>query len=80
MFSSSMPLFSRRLLVLIGLILSCSLTTGCATRVLMSSDRYEKPEEKTSQWRSSDKEVHHWHPHQNLEQHYLTALGNAPWV
>lgn len=74
MFNSSMPLFSRRFIVFVGLILSLSLMTGCATRVLMSSDRYEKPDSETNQWRSIDQQYRQWSPQQNLEQTYLTAL------
>ncbi|MBD3633470.1 MAG: hypothetical protein HUJ23_01000 [Methylophaga sp.] len=76
MFNSGMPLFSRKLIVLIGLILSCSVTTGCATRVLMSSDRYEKPDRETNQWRSIDQQSRQWHLQQNIEQTYLTAVEN----
>lgn len=78
MFSSRTLFLPRRLLVLTGLLaLSFSLTTGCATRMLMSSDRYEKPDTETRQWRSGDELTRHGHSHQNLEQRYLTALKNS---
>ncbi len=74
MFSSTMPLLSRSSAALIGLVLLCSLTSGCATRMLMSSDRYEKPDNKTMEFRSSDEISRSWYPDQNLEQAYLAAL------
>ncbi|MEC9314135.1 MAG: hypothetical protein VYB22_04555 [Pseudomonadota bacterium] len=42
----------------------------------MSSDRYEKPDSETNQWRSIDQQSRQWHPQQNIEQTYLTALEN----
>ncbi len=44
------------------LALAClmALTSGCATRALMSSDRYEKPKPETQQYRSSEKMSQSW--------------------
>ncbi|EEF81005.1 hypothetical protein MDMS009_417 [Methylophaga thiooxydans DMS010] len=39
-----------------------ALTSGCATRALMSSDRYEKPKPETQQYRSSEKMSLSWQP------------------
>lgn len=54
-----------RLLPVFSLILLTSLTSGCATRALMSSDRYDKPEQ---QFHSSEIDI------QALEQAYQLAL------
>lgn len=77
MFTPPMQHLSHRLLPLIGLILLASLTSGCATRVLMSSDRYEKPEEETTQFRSSDEISQRWYPDSNLKRAYLTAVNDS---
>lgn len=44
------------------LALACivAMTSGCATRALISSDRYEKPEPETQQYRSSDTISQSW--------------------
>ncbi|WP_438970285.1 hypothetical protein [Methylophaga sp.] len=36
--------------------------SGCATRALMSSDRYEKPEPETQQFRSNEDLSQLWQP------------------
>jgi hypothetical protein len=59
---------ASRLLSAFGLILMMSLTSGCATRALMSSDRYEKTEPSKQQFHSSEIQA------QDLEQAYHLAL------
>ena len=50
MLSARTRLFPSRLFTVLGLILLISTSTGCATRALMSSDRYEKPEQEPQQF------------------------------
>jgi len=60
------------------LTLTCILafTSGCATRALMSSDRYEKPKPETQQYRSSDEISQSWHPTMiDLEQALYSAMA-----
>lgn len=74
MLSARTRLFFSRLCVALGLALFISTSIGCATRALMSSDRYEKPEPETRQFRSSD-EISRWQPGGlTLEQRYLAAI------
>lgn len=64
---SSITTFSR-LLPIFGLILLMSLTSGCATRALMSSDRYDNAEPSHQQFHASDMQI------QELERTYQLAL------
>lgn len=59
---------ASRLLPIFGIILLMSLTSGCATRALMSSERYEKAEPSQQQLHSSNMQP------QDLEQAYQLAL------
>lgn len=76
MLGTRIRFFSSRLLGLIGLSLFVMMSSGCATRALMSSDRYEKPEPETQQFRSSDEISKSWQPGSSLEQRYLAAIEN----
>ena len=77
MFRPTMQRFSHRLLPFIALALLSSLTSGCATRVLMSSDRYEKPKTDTPQFRSLDAISRSWQQDSHLEQAYLSAAAQV---
>lgn len=76
MFRPTMQHLSHRLLPFFSLILLSCLISGCATRVLMSSDRYEKPKTETPEFRSSDEISRSWHPDSQLEQAYLAAISS----
>lgn len=68
-------LFSAKLLALTGLVCFTLTTSGCATRALMSSDRYEKPEPETQQFRSSDDLSSSMEIDEiRLHQHYIVAI------
>lgn len=58
-----------------GLILITTLSTGCATRVLMSSDRYEKPEADKPQFQSSHQVSNDSRSDFRIENTYLAALN-----
>ena len=63
---------SLRMVGLLSLALFSFTVTGCATRVLMTSDRYEKPASETQQLRRSDDISASWQPGTiTLEQAYL---------
>jgi hypothetical protein len=55
-------------LLLIFIVCMTFSLSGCATRALMSSDRYDKPEPSQQQFDSSKLQ------NQDLEQAYLQAL------
>lgn len=75
MLAARTRLFFSRLAALLGLALIISISSGCATRALMSSDRYEKPEPETHQFRSSDDISRSWQPDGlMLAQVYLAAV------
>lgn len=77
MFRLTVQRLSHRLVPLIGLILLSTFTSGCATRVLMSSDRYEKPETEAPEFRSSDEISQRWYPDSNLKRAYLAAVNDS---
>lgn len=78
MLSARTRLFPSRLFAVLGLILLISTSTGCATRALMSSDRYEKPEQEPQQFRSSDEISGSWQPGSlTLEQRYLATIKSG---
>lgn len=59
---------ASRLLPVFSVILLMSLTSGCATRALMSSERYDNAEPSTQQHDFSEVQT------ENLEQAYQLAL------
>ncbi len=75
MLAARTRLFYFRLLPLLGLALFITTSSGCATRALMSSDRYEKPDPETEQFRSSGVISRSWHPGGLIfERAYLASL------
>jgi hypothetical protein len=57
-----------RLIPVFGLFLLISLTSGCATRALMSSDSYDKAEPSNQQFHVGGMQV------QDIEQTYQLAI------
>lgn len=60
--NSSPPFIPLRFSAIICSVLLLLNLSGCATRALMSSDRYEKPEPETQQFRSGDDISRSWQP------------------
>lgn len=75
MFRTPACSFSSRLFSFACLTFIVATSSGCATRALMSSDRYEKPKPESQQFRSSEDISHSWQPDSlMLEQTYLAAV------
>jgi len=62
MVNNSIKLTNSKLLSCLFLVWVIASSSGCATRALMSSDRYEKPKPETQQFRSSHIISQSWQP------------------
>lgn len=75
MYQGSGHRFCSRFFSVLTLAAFMLTSSGCATRALMSSDRYEKPAPETQQFRSSEDISKSWQPDSlNLERAYQLAM------
>lgn len=77
MFRQTGRLYGSKVLGFLSLAIMITTSSGCATRALMSSDRYEKPKTDTQQFRTTDEISQSWQPGMiQIEQTFHTVMAH----
>ncbi len=77
MFRQTGRLYGSKVLGFLTLAIILITSSGCATRALMSSDRYEKPKPESQQYRATQQISQPWQPDMiQIEHAFYTAMAD----